>query len=104
MERVGVVGSDLDCWRVGLQAPGLSGMKKDCCSAFLQALDVALLYKNKKKGGRRGLRLWPLQCLSQFLYERKDRLLRRRMCGVCLRTFHQWGELVFIVDVLPVGW
>ena len=26
------------------------------------------------------------------------------MCCVCLRTFHRWGGLVFIVDVLPVGW
>ena len=26
------------------------------------------------------------------------------MCCVCLRTFHRWGDLVFIVDVLPVGW
>ena len=35
LERVGVVGPDLDCWRAGLQA-----------------LDVALLYKkNKKEGG-----------------------------------------------------
>ena len=23
---------------------------------------------------------------------------------VCLRTFHRWGDPVFIVDVLPVGW
>ena len=27
LERVGVVGPDLDCWRAGLQAPGLSGLK-----------------------------------------------------------------------------
>ena len=26
--------------------------------------------KTRKKGGRRGLRPWPLQCLSQFLSER----------------------------------
>ena len=58
--------------------------------------------KAKKKGGRRGLRPWPLRCLSQFLFERKDRLLRGRMCCICLRmrlrTFHRWGDLVFIVD------
>ena len=40
--------------------------------------------------------------------ERRDRLLRGRMCCVCLRmrmrTFHRWGDLIFIVDVLPVRW
>ena len=38
------------------------------------------------------------QCLSQFLVERKDRLLRGRMF---LGTFHRWGALVFIVYVIP---
>ena len=55
--------------------------------------------KTRKKKGRRGLRPWPLRCLSQFLSERKDRLLRGRMC---LRTFHRWGGLVFIVYVFPL--
>ena len=32
--------------------------------------------KTIKMGGRRGLRPWPLQCLSQFPSERKERLLR----------------------------
>ena len=59
--------------------------------------------KTRKKGGRQGLRLWPLRCLSQFLPEIKEKLFRGRMCCVCLRTFHRWGDLVFIVDVLPVG-
>ena len=27
LERVGVVGSDLDCWRAGLHAPGSSGLR-----------------------------------------------------------------------------
>ena len=27
LERVGVVGPNLDCWRAGLQAPGSSGLK-----------------------------------------------------------------------------
>ena len=31
--------------------------------------------KTIKMGGRRGLRPWPLRCLSQFLSERKERLL-----------------------------
>ena len=46
-----VVGPDLDRWRAGLQAPGSSGLKWDCCSAGLQALDVALLCKSKKEEG-----------------------------------------------------
>ena len=48
---MGVVRPDLDRWWAGLQAPGLSGLKWDCCSAGLQALDVALPYKSKKEGG-----------------------------------------------------
>ena len=48
---MGVVGPDLDRWRAGLQAPGSSGLKWDCCSAGLQALDVALLCKSKKEEG-----------------------------------------------------
>ena len=43
------------------------------------------LQKARKKVGQRGFRPWPLRCLSQFLAERKDRLLRGRMF---LRTFH----------------
>ena len=34
-----------------MQALGSSGLKWDCCSAGLQALDVALLCKSKKEGG-----------------------------------------------------
>ena len=61
--------------------------------------------KTRKKGGRRGLRPWPLRCLSQFLFGgREDQPLRGQMCCVCLHTFHRWGGHVFIVDVLPVGW
>ena len=58
--------------------------------------------RTKEKKGRRGLRPWPLRCLSQFLSERKERLLRLLRIGVCLRmslrTFHRLGGLVFIVD------
>ena len=39
------------------------------------------LQKQERKGGRRGLRPWPLRCLSQFLSERKERLLNGRMCA-----------------------
>ena len=37
--------------------------------------------KTKKKG-RRGLCPWPLRCLSQFLSERKEKLLRLLRIGV----------------------
>ena len=49
----------------------------DCCWADPQALNVGLLYKNKKERGLAGARPLPLRCLSQFLPERKDRLLKR---------------------------
>ena len=101
LERVGVVGPEpgllLD-WSAG------SG----CGTAGLQALDVAPLVcrlwmwlsstKTRKKVGRRGLRPWPLRCLSQFLSERKDRLFRGLMF---LHTFHRWGGLIFIVYIIP---
>ena len=51
LERMGVVGPDRDYWRAGLQALGSSGLKWDCCSVGLQALDVALFCKSKKEGG-----------------------------------------------------
>ena len=54
--------------------------------------------KTRKKKGRRGLHQWPLRYLSQFLAERKDKLLRGRMF---LRTFHRWGDLIFIVYIIP---
>ena len=42
---------DLDRRQAGLQAPRSSGLKWDCCSAGLQALDVVLLCKSQKEGG-----------------------------------------------------
>ena len=32
------------------------------------------------------------------------RMFMRVFMPMSMRTFHQWGGLVFIVDVLPVGW
>ena len=49
--------------------------------------------KTRKNGGRQGLRPWPLRCLSQFLSEKKERLLRGRMCCKC-----------FCVYLSPMGW
>ena len=51
LERVGVVGPDLDCSWTGLQFPGSSGLKFECGNAGSQALDVALLCKKSKKEG-----------------------------------------------------
>ena len=48
---LGVVGPDRDYWRAGRLAPRSSRLKWDLCNAGLQALDVALLFKNKKEGG-----------------------------------------------------
>ena len=68
MERVGVVGSNLDCWRVGLLDARSSKLNRDCNNGDLLALGGGSpLQKTRKKGGRRGLRPWPLRCLSQFL-------------------------------------
>ena len=54
--------------------------------AGLQALNVSLLCKNKKKGGSAGASPVAALCLE----------------GECfLRTFHQWGDLIFIVYVFP---
>ena len=51
LERVGVVGSDLDCWRAGLLDAGSSVLNRDCNNGDLLALGVVLLYKDKKEGG-----------------------------------------------------
>ena len=60
--------------------------------------DEALIFKKNKKEFS----------INQSLSERRDGLLRGRMCCVSLRmsmrTFHRWGGLVFIVYVFLVGW
>ena len=40
--------------RTGLECVGTIRSDQDCCWAGLQALDVALLCKNKKEGGSTG--------------------------------------------------
>ena len=84
---------------------GSSALNRDCNNGDLLALGVVLLCKdNTGKGDRRGLRPWPLRCLSQCISERKERLLRGQMfLRMSFRTFHRRGGLVFIVDVRPVG-
>ena len=109
IERIGVFGPDLDCWRAGLQVVRRLAWGRTA-AALIGRLWMwhSSAKRTRKKKGQRGLRPWPLRCISQFLSVRKDRLLRGRMCCVCqrmsMRTFHRWGGLVFIVDVLPVGW
>ena len=59
---------------------------------------MTLLCKNKKEGGSAGVSPVAAPMPNQFLAERKDRLLRGRMF---LRTFHRWGDLKFIVYIIP---
>ena len=55
LERVRVVGPDLDYWRAGQQVPGLSRLRQNRCNAGLQALDGALLCKNEEEKSARAL-------------------------------------------------
>ena len=59
--------------------------------------------KTIKMGGRRGLRPWPLRCLTQFLSERKERLLKGANMSrveMCIRIGVPFSDgAVFIVDV-----
>ena len=48
--------------------------------------------RTRRKKGRRGLRPWPLRCLSQILSERKERMLRLLSIGV-------WFYVPFTVGV-----
>ena len=58
--------------------------------------------KTKEMGGRRGLGLWPLRCLSQVLLVGEERMLRLLSIGIqILRTFHRWGGYVFIMYIIP---
>ena len=61
-----------------------------------------LTAKTREKGGRRGLGPWLLRCLSQVLLEGEERMLRLLSIGVqILRTFHRWGDHVFIMYIVP---
>ena len=66
--------------------------------------DASLQKRTRKKGGWRGLRPWPLRCLSQFLSERKERLLRGRMCCVCLRMNIRISVRIRIGVPFTDGW
>ena len=71
-----------------------------CCWAGLQALASLSSTKTRKKKGWRGLRPWPLRCLSQFFPTRKDRLLKVRMFFVYLSP-RGWPD---IYSVCFFGW
>ena len=53
-----------------------SGLGYDCCCADRKVPNAARLCKNKKEGGSARASPVALQCLSQFLSERKERLIR----------------------------
>ena len=53
--------------------------------------------KARKKVGRRGFRPWPLRCLNQSLSERKERMLRGRICLV-------WRCVSELAYFSPMGW
>ena len=75
LERIGVVGPEI-ALLLGWSAGSEYG------TAGLQSLNVTLLCKDKKDKGSAGLRLRLLRYLNQFLSERKDKLLRGKMCCV----------------------
>ena len=96
MERVEVVGPDLVLMLDRSPGCASSSLGYDCCCVDRQFLDVVLPCKNKEEGGRRGLRPWPLRCLSQFLSERKERLLEGEcVANVCV-YLSPLGEAMYL--------
>ena len=73
LERVGVVRLDQDCWWAELEDAGSSGL---LIYGFLSLMWHSPARRTRRKKGRRGLRPWPLRCLSQILSERKERMLQ----------------------------
>ena len=83
LERVGVAGPDSDYWLVRDAGYWIVWGWGRIAAAMLDCRLWVWHFsaKTRKKGGRRGLRPWPLRCLSQSLSERKGRMLRG---GICL--------------------
>ena len=83
LERVGVAGSDPNSWQIGDAGYWIVGT-----GVGLLLLTGRLCVwhsparRTKRKKDRRGLRPWPLQCLSQILSERKERMLILLSIGV----------------------
>ena len=82
LERVGVVGSEPGLLWIGLKALDRRAGDRTATRLVCRLWMWHFSAKTRKKKGRRGLCPWPLRCLSQYLSERKDRLLRRRMFSV----------------------
>ena len=90
LERIGVVGLDLDnCW-AGLRALDRRARDRTAAGLVRRLRMWHSSTKVIKKVGRRGLCPWPLRCLSQFLAERKDRLFRGRMFCVPFTDGMAW--------------
>ena len=76
----------------GLESVGFAGPVRR-----LWALDSFAKTRNKK--GSAGVRPLPLRCLSQFFpVEENINYLGNEFLCICLRPFHLWGSLVFIMD------
>ena len=84
LERVGVAGSDPNSWLIGDVGYWIVGAGVGLLLLLIGRLWVWLspARRTKRKKGRRGLRPWPLRCLSQILSERKERMLRWPSIGV----------------------
>ena len=72
LERVGVVGPDLDCWLVGDAGYWVVGAGEGLL-LLRWTVDSGCGTSLQKQGrrGRQGLRPWPLRCLSQSLSQKK---------------------------------
>ena len=58
-----------------------------------------LLGQSVDSGRWTGARPLLLRCLSQFFpVEEKINCLGNKVLYICIRTFHRWGGLVFIMD------
>ena len=76
----------------GLERAGIAGPVR-----CLWTLDIFVKTRNKK--GSAGAHPLPLRCLSQFFpVEGEINCLGNEVLCICLRTFHRWGGLVFIMD------
>ena len=76
----------------GLERAGLAGL---VCRFWTSGSSAKI--RNRK--GSAGARPLPLRCLSQFFpVEENINYLENEFLCVCLRTFHLWGGLVFIMD------
>ena len=85
-----------------LEDAGSSGQLGMAAMLICGLRSIHLTAKTREKGGRRGLGPWPLRCLSQVLFEGEERMLKLLSIGIqILRTFHRWGDHVFIMYIVP---